>query len=331
MGFFPRIGGGRRSSAPAAVPIGSEADKLDPGKLDSSKLDSGKRKQARKKAKQVQQVPAWLVDDSQSGEPSFKQKKKKSRLPEGLTRVFEGKDAGELGVFVTKASLSEEEVALLLSEVQKGETVVAEDANGDILRVVSVAKPILLDVVHGELLVELWQSKLGCRESLKLKATGVSEKFSPLIETSKDACARALAEELGWAEANAAMFSTQSLKVVETAPSAKFSGLRSEYHLYMHMLKPEFVAALQNTPVIPRHQLTCVDEHCQLQPKSLWWAWIRPHDEDVVNDQIAHLAKQAGLPFGDDQLAKHTKFGTPAQTILQQMDKASAFLAYLMT
>ncbi len=253
-------------------------------------------------------------------------------LPAGLRRVFLGRNETQLHAFM-RGTLKPEEVTLLMSELLKGETLVGEDTEGELLRVVCVAKPIILDAACGELLVELMHTKMGsASEGLKIKATGMSEKFNPLKESSRQACARALQEELGFAEAAAEMFCGKCMTQVESAPSDKYAGLKSQYHLHMHMLKPSVVAELL-TGRVPRGQLTRVDEADAFQPRSIWWIWIAPRrSEHEINDHVRRLSASAGVPSDALPLDKLDKFGkSPAGTMKVQMDLASSYLEYLMS
>lgn len=252
------------------------------------------------------------------------------RSSSGLRDYFTGSTSEELEKFIGLESLSEQHLVLLLDEMEKGETVVAKDETGEAIRIVSVAKPIIFDASTGEILVEMFHTKIPMTEECRLKATGMSEKFSPLRETSRAACGRALREELAMDSAKETMFAKRCLRLVEQQHSDKFVGLRCEYHLYLHMLKPESLPAVR--VIIPGGQLTKIDEHESMNPKSLWWTWVAPAPTDSdMHAHILRLSASAGLPVQLEDLTRSRKFGNAAATIRKQLQLVNNYLDSLMT
>eukprot|EP00516_Mucochytrium_quahogii_P006720 CAMPEP_0203760474 /NCGR_PEP_ID=MMETSP0098-20131031/13756_1 /ASSEMBLY_ACC=CAM_ASM_000208 /TAXON_ID=96639 /ORGANISM=" , Strain NY0313808BC1" /LENGTH=216 /DNA_ID=CAMNT_0050654043 /DNA_START=304 /DNA_END=951 /DNA_ORIENTATION=- len=208
----------------------------------------------------------------------------------------------ELSAYIGK-DFDDHTLSLLITELTRGETIVGTTEDGSVIRVVSVAKPILLDSIHGELLVEVLQTKRG---KTKIKATGMSEKFDPLKETSVQACIRAMKEELRLDPSTLIsddekledMFSQKCLRLVETALSDKYDGLKSEYHLYIHMLRPCFVRYLQEGGIVRRGELVKIEESggdAQLDPKTLWWSWVAYNTEDEIKSYLETISKDAGI------------------------------------
>ena len=78
-------------------------------------------------------------------------------------------------------------------ELCNGEATLGLDCGGMAKRVVSVAKPVLFDGEH--LLVEAFQY-FPTKKKVKVKCSGMSEKFSRAKETYYEASARAVVEEL---------------------------------------------------------------------------------------------------------------------------------------
>ncbi|GBG33277.1 Hypothetical Protein FCC1311_095012 [Hondaea fermentalgiana] len=252
------------------------------------------------------------------------------RSSSGLREFFRGDTIEELKAYLDLASLSDNDLRLLLDEMEKGETVISRSDAGEPLRIVSVAKPIIFDASAGEILVEMFHTKIPMTEECRLKATGMSEKFNPLRENSRVACGRALREEVDMSSANEKMFAKRCLRLVERQHSDKFVGLRCEYHLYLHMLKPEYLAAVRGH-VPGSEQLTKVDERESANPKSIWWTWVAPgpSDEDI-HAHILRLAQCAGLSVTLDELAKARKFGNAAAAIRKQLQLVNSYLDALM-
>lgn len=254
-----------------------------------------------------------------------------TRLSSGLKDVFRGTTIEELREYINLDTLSETHLNLLLDEMSKGESVLAKDESGTgVIRIVSVAKPLVFDASTCEILVEMFHTKLPPAElNCCLKATGMSEKFNPLQETSRAACGRALREELAMKSADGNMFAKNCLRLVEQQKSDKFKGLRCEYHLYIHMIKPSQLAAVRE--LIPLGQLSKVDETDSLNSKSIWWMWV-PHiavDKDL-HAMILRTSQENGLPVTMEELEEPRKFGNVAQTIHKQRQLVNSYIENLM-
>lgn len=228
-----------------------------------------------------------------------------------------------LGQYLTKGEIDwsgwdEDTLTQLGSEVTKGEAVLGIDDTGSVKRVVSVAKPVLYD---GEsLLVEAFQSFPGGK--CKVKCTGMSEKFNPLEESCQAACVRAVSEELKSAVTHTDFLPDPLLAKV-AAPSRKYGGLPSEYHLYYCMLAQDACEALQANQV-PRGQMTSVDElDSSTNPKTLWWVWSTDGSTGAMEDELCLMASTT--PFQDSvDFRSKLKLGTPGEQIKEEMDIAKA-------
>mmetsp|Transcript_8384 Transcript_8384/g.18350 ORF Transcript_8384/g.18350 Transcript_8384/m.18350 type:complete len:130 (-) Transcript_8384:68-457(-) len=128
------------------------------------------------------------------------------------------------------------------------------------------------------------------------------------------------------------MFSQKCLRLVETALSDKYDGLKSEYHLYIHMLRPCFVRYLQEGGIVRRGELVKIEESggdAQLDPKTLWWSWVAYNTEDEIKSYLETISKDAGIAE-DLPWEKKGKFGTPAESIRSQMEGALAYLDFAL-
>lgn len=266
---------------------------------------------------------------------SFLSVKKRRKTSPLFKQICSASNVDDLSRFLKSGAsspvLDEKELLLLLEEMSRGESCIGLTRDGNLLRVVSVAKPIVLDPNSGELLVELFHTSIGTKDNIKIKATGISEKFNPLREDSTGACARALREELLIQEVPRDAFSNKCLKIIETVNSDKYGGIRTEYHLYVHMVKPFFVSEIQRSSV-PRSVLTPTNEECKIDPRTLWWIWLSPTSPKVINAHCESALKQAGFALEKVPLEAMDKFGrTPAETVVAQMELAKKYLDFIMS
>jgi hypothetical protein len=201
----------------------------------------------------------------------------------------------------------------LEKELLKGEASLHLDGEGSAVRVVSVAKPVIYDPSDHTVLIEAFQSFGPSRT--KVKCSGMSEKFNPLEESCQDACARAMAEELKLT-VEATEFCENNQVVKTLAPSQKFAGLKSEYHLFYCMLSQHSCRGLQAK--VPKMMMTGVDEtDSTTNPKTLWWAWCPSLSTREVERHLARLNEST--PFaGRVDFAAELKLGTPGQQVREE-------------
>ena len=96
------------------------------------------------------------------------------------------------------------------------------------------------------------------------------------------------------------------------------------------MVKPSFVFKVQET-FIPRCALTRTNEHCELDPRTLWWIWLGPSSAKAINSQCETALKNAGISPERCPLTRVDKWGrTAAETVLAQMELANQYLEFLM-
>lgn len=201
----------------------------------------------------------------------------------------------------------------LEKELLKGEASLHKDGEGNAVRVVSVAKPVIYDPGDHTVLIEAFQTfGAAGTEKTKVKCSGMSEKFNPLEESCQVACARAMEEELKF-RVDVAEFCANSQLVKTLAPSQKFVSLKSEYHLWYCMLSQQAVLSLQAK--IPKMKMTGVDEtDHSTNPKTLWWAWCPSLSVREVQRHLTRLTEST--PFaGDVDFAAELKLGTPGEQV----------------
>jgi hypothetical protein len=201
----------------------------------------------------------------------------------------------------------------LEKELLKGEASLHLDGQGTAVRVVSVAKPVIYDPEDHTVLIEAFQS-FGPKKT-KVKCSGMSEKFNPREESCQAACKRAIEEELK-ISVNVSELCQNSQLVKTLAPSQKFAGLKSEYHLWYCMLSQQAVKYLQTK--IPKMEMTGVDEtDSTSNPKTLWWAWCPSLSVKEVHRHLTRLTEST--PFaGKVDFTAELKLGTPGEQVREE-------------
>ena len=201
-------------------------------------------------------------------------------------------------------------------ELLNGEASLHTDVERNAVRVVSVAKPVIFDAGDHTVLIEAFQTfgAAGTDKQIKVKCSGMSEKFNPLEESCQAACARAMEEELKFC-VDGAEFCANSQLVRTLAPSQKFVGLKSEYHLWYCMLSQQAVLSLQAK--IPKMKMTGVDEtNHSTNPKTLWWAWCPSLSVREVERHLSRLTEST--PFAGVDFAAELKLGTPGEQVREE-------------
>jgi len=201
----------------------------------------------------------------------------------------------------------------LEKELLKGEASLHLDGQGTAVRVVSVAKPVIYDPEDHTVLIEAFQS-FG-PEKTKVKCSGMSEKFNPREETCQAACTRAIEEELK-TTVKVSEFCHNSQLVKTLAPSQKFAGLKSEYHLWYCMLSQHAVKSLQTK--VPKMKMMGMDEtDSTSNPKTLWWAWCPSLSVKEVQRHLTRLTEST--PFaGKVDFCAELKLGTPGEQVREE-------------
>merc|ERR1712159_152260 len=115
---------------------------------------------------------------------------------------------------------------------------------------------------------------------------------------------------------DAGEFCDNSQLVKTLAPSQKFAGLKSEYHLWYCMLSRQAVVSVQEA--IPKMTMTGVDEtDSSTNPKTLWWAWCPSLSVKEVERYLTRLAETT--PFaGMVDFTTELKLGTPGQQVREE-------------
>ena len=164
------------------------------------------------------------------------------------------------------------------------------------------------------MLIEAFQS-FGPAKT-KVKCTGMSEKFNPLEESCQDACARAMDEELKM-HVDPSEFCENEQLVKTNAPSQKFAGLKSEYHLFYCMLSLD--ACAQLLVKVPKNAMTGVDESDSTSnPKTLWWAWCPCLTTRETERFLTRLNEQGTGFAGQVDFTAELKLGTPGQQVREE-------------
>lgn len=109
----------------------------------------------------------------------------------------------------------------------------------------------------------------------------------------------------------------QNSQLVKTlAPSQKFSGLKSEYHLWYCMLSQKAVTFLQTK--VPKMKMTGVDEtDSTSNPKTLWWAWCPSLSVKQVHRHLTRLTEATAFA-GKVDFSAELKLGTAGQQVREE-------------
>jgi hypothetical protein len=174
-----------------------------------------------------------------------------------------------------------------------------------------------------EVLIEAFQTFESGKT--KIKCTGMSEKFNPLVESCQVACVRAVKEELK-ATVQLSDFCENPLLATVAAGSLKFKGLKSEYHLYYCALKESVCEEFQASR-LPQSKITAVAElDSSTNPKTLWWAWCPDGAAGVVEERLEQLTAETPFAVQID-FRSPLKLGTPGEQVREELEVAKKMKA----
>jgi len=186
----------------------------------------------------------------------------------------------------------------LETELAKGEAELIKEPDGVLLRVVSVAKPVVVSP-EDMVLIEVFQSFPDAHAKPRLNT--IAEKFCASKESLMTAVVRAVAEEIRVADTSLSLPKEENPQVLvgqQNRKSVKYVGLQTRYNLYYSILPEGLMKEILKRYPATENRFFPVDELDGPNPKTMWWAWA-PFDE--LKDETPFL-KLLESPQIDDKL-----------------------------